>query len=336
MEQEFGKEFENVLRTMGITCYLRNSSSNALVNKFEYDLNVLADFSKLKKACAVMSICYHKEINVSNNTNYHFALEIKKASPTLNLLEYDKQTDRLSAVIGLDSNDDPVIFNVPKSIHSLISGATGMGKTTILNNLIYSLTKKNDKKDLQLYIIDIKKTLAIWNGLPHLAQKPAHTPYDALDDLGTISKIMERRFKVLAKQGLTKATEDTFPYIVVVIDELADLMLSNLKKYIEQEITHIAQLGRAVNISLLIATQNPLVRVCTSLIKANCPTRIALKMVSIADSKNILDNKKAVELESCGDAIIRSAENSIDRKFRACYLTEEQIKQYLEEVKDNV
>lgn len=331
--EDMGKQIEDIFKAMDITCLLKQCSTNDLVDKFEFSLRELKDFNKIKKVIDIMKVCFHKDISQGESENYHFAIEIKKENALLKLEDYREKylTEQpLSALIGVDTNNQPIMFDLKKAIHTLISGATGMGKTTILNNILYSLAKQNNKEELQIYIIDIKKTLSMWDKLPQVVNKTASDGYDALKILEHIREIMEKRFRVLAKNKLTKATDGMFPHIAVVVDELADLMLSGCSKYIEQEIVHIAQVGRAVNVSLIVATQNPIVKVCTSLIKANCPTRIALKTVSITDSKNILDNKHAYELDGVGSAIIRSADNPVEKRFKACFLNEDDIQQFIE------
>ena len=334
--EQMGYQIQEVFNTMGATCMLKKCSTNDLVDKFEFCLKELKNFTKIKKGVEIMKICLHKDINQAESEEFHFAIEVKKENSLLNFTDYKEKyitENPLSALIGIDTSNQPIIFDLKKSIHTLISGATGMGKTTILNNIIYSLTENNSKSELKLYILDIKKTLFMWNGLPHLENEPVTNDYEAYKVLDEISEIMEERFEILAKKRLTKATDGLFPHIAIVIDELSDLMLAGCAKFIEEKIVHIAQVGRAVNVSLIIATQNPIVKVCTSLIKANCPTRIALKSVSISDSKNILDNKHAYELDGIGSAIIRSADNPVERKFKACFLKEEEIQEFIDNKK---
>lgn len=326
-----GRELEQIFKTMEIYCTLEETFENPLVQRFDFSLKDLKDFNKINKIVEIIKICLHKDIELTESKNYHYAIEIKKHGETLDLTTINNNDiqDKLSVLIGVNKLDEPIYFNAKKSIHTLISGATGMGKTSILNNIIYGLTKQNTPQELKLYFIDIKKTLGIWNGLPHLAKANIKDSYDALKKIEEIGDIMESRLEILAKRKLTKATDDMFPRIVVVIDELADLMLSSLKKYIEDGIVHIAQLGRAVNISLIIATQNPIVKVCTTLIKTNCPTRIALKTTSQSDSINILGNKHAFELNGVGEGIMRSAENSTEKRFKAYFLEEDKIQKYI-------
>ena len=332
--EQMGKDIAKVFTTLNIGCDLQCCTSNTFVDKFEFNLRNLTDIVKVKKVAEILKICYHQEIEQVPSQYFHFALQIKKGNATLDNKQDYKTSNRLSVAIGMDDNEKPIEFDLRKAIHTLIAGSTGMGKTNIINNIIYGLSKQNTEKQVQFYIIDIKRTLTIWKSLPHIKEVVTEDAYDANELLEEIGEKMESRYKILERMGKTKADADDFPHIVVIIDELADLMLSSMKKYVEESIQHIAQLGRAVNISLIIATQNPLVKVCTSLIKANCPTRIALKTISIADSRTIFDNKKAYELGGVGNAIIRRAGDMTENKFKAFYLTDEQIKEYVKGVKN--
>jgi len=324
--ENFGKELENVLIEMGLYCVLKQTIDNEITTKYEFELQNLKDFQKLTKAIKIMALCYHKDIKLAESEKYHFAIEIKKKEILLNSTNYENEDKKGKALLGLDTDGNRVIFDIKKAIHTLIGGATGMGNTNIINNILYSLMKNDSNEDTTIYLIDIKKELSIWDNLPQIASKTAKNCSEALDTLRNITEIMEKRFNKLSKQK-----EEDFPRIIVVIDELADLMLSGLKTYIESKIAHIAQIGRAVNISLIIATQSPIAKVCTNLIKANCPTVIALKTVSIPTSRVILDNKNAFELSGVGECIIRNADYPNEKKFNALYLDKSEILKFVKE-----
>lgn len=334
LEQQ-GKEFERIFSANEVNCALQECTENILVERYEFDLKplTLSSYKQIKKVIELMAQCLHKKISQVDSEKHHFAIEVRKENTDLNLLDYNDKykTGDFQALIGLDYNNCPVVFDLKKSVHTLIGGSTGMGKTNIINDIIYSLTSKNTSDELQLYIIDIKKTLKMWEKLPHLADEIITDPYDALDAFDEISDIMEDRHELLAQKKLSKAPKGLFPQIVIIIDELADLMLSDSAKWLEKEIMHIAQLGRSVNISLILATQNPIVKVCTSNIKANCPTRIALKTISYVNSKVILDDPKldASKLDGVGYAIMRCAGDATNYNFKAFCLTDEQIQNYI-------
>ncbi len=331
--EKLGKEIETIFQEMDLFCILKKCTDNEIATSYEFNLKNLKDFPKLSKAIKILKICYHKNITMEESSTYHFKVKVPKDNNILSTTNYEDfaSKQRLSVLLGLDEAGEKVEFNLRRAIHTLIAGATGMGKTNLINNIIYSLANKNTDKQIKLYLIDIKKTLSIWNNLPQV-EDVAKTPTDACELLEEISHIIDKRFEKLEKMQKTKADEETFPYIVVVIDELADLMLSGLKKYIEQEIAHIAQIGRAVNVSLIIATQSPIAKVCTNLIKANCPTIIALKTVSIPTSRVILDNKGAFELSGIGDCIIRNADYPCEKNFKSLFLQEDKILKYIKGV----
>ena len=330
-----GEKICETLSTMGAVCRLKNCVETPLVDKFEFELPNLNNYNKIHKAIATMSKCLHEEFSLAESTDYHFAIQVKKDSVVLKYDDYKPElTNKATAFLGIDDNGTPICFDIDKSIHTLIAGATGMGKTSVLNNIIKGLTSQNTIDELQLYLIDIKQTLTIWKGLPHLACKPITKAGETYTVLRRIGRIMEERQNILAKKKLTKAKEGMFPRIVVIIDELADLMLDDsYNAAIEDAIVHLAQVGRAVNISLIIATQNPLVKVCTSLIKANCPTRIAMTMASARDSINIIGNKEASLLSGSGYGIISVAGQPKKQYFKACFIEDDEIKKYVKDLK---
>lgn len=330
--KEQGEAIQKVLCDLGISCYLRNFNENEIMQNFDFDMADLRYFKKLKSAIEVLNACLHTTTQLAESKTNHFAIHIKKEIDKIYYKDYEQDFEpenKYSALIGIDENGDAVEFNVKTIIHALIGGATGMGKTTLLNNIIYSLAKKNTKDTLQIALIDTKKTLAMWEKLPILFDKPATDGYFASDLLFKIIDIMEKRINKLARMKLTKANDDTFPRILVIVDELADLMLASNRKYVEDKLVRIAQLGRAVNITLCLATQNPIAKVCTSLIKTNCPTKIALKTVTNQGSISILEKKDACLLEKSGEAIMRTADNPNKTYFKCLFMEDEEILNYV-------
>ena len=174
--QEQGKELEQIFTNNDVNCIFQEATSNILVDRFEFNLAPLTinSFKQIKRVIELMVQCLHKKISQVESEKYHFAIEVRKENADLNLLDYVEKykTDNLQALIGIDYNNKPIVFDLKKSVHTLIGGSTGMGKTNIINNIIYSLASKNTSKELKLYIIDIKKTLTMWDELPHLAQTP--------------------------------------------------------------------------------------------------------------------------------------------------------------------
>lgn len=330
--QEIGEYLNRTLEEMGVKCKLKAVNENIFNQTFDFDLMDFKNYSKIKKAAEILSNCLHKNIEQAESLSHHFALRIKKRIEKVSYFDYQEleQSNRYSALIGINYNMKPIYFDVPKATHTIIGGATGMGKTSLINNIIYSLTKKNTPKTLQMILVDTKRTMTIWNKLPHLFKKTAEDSSEAYHQLCDIVNIMEKRHEKLSILQQEQADPDEFPYILVIIDELSDLMLSSYDDLIEDKIVALAQKGRSANISLIIGTQNPITKVCTSNIKANCPTRIALKTISYVNSNVILDNPElnASKLDGKGDAIIRVASDSTEQNFRALYIEEQKLKDY--------
>ena len=202
--------------------------------------------------------------------------------------------------------------------HLLIAGATGSGKSVCVNALITSLLMHARPDDVRLILVDLKRVeLAPYNGLPHLLQHVIVEPNEAKAVLNWAVREMEERYKVLAGHGVRNIAalqqpargrrrrdrrDERMPYIVLIIDELADLIMREGRK-VEDPIVKIAQKARAVGIHLVLATQRPSVNVVTGLIKANVPSRIAFAMASMIDSRTVLDAPGAEDLIGRGDML---------------------------------
>ncbi|MEO0138691.1 MAG: DNA translocase FtsK [candidate division WOR-3 bacterium] len=220
----------------------------------------------------------------------------------------------LEVPIGVDVLGNPFRFNISLAPHTLIGGATGSGKSILLTTIISALIKKNSPEDLNLILIDPKRVeLSIFEGLPHLVLPVAKTVKEASFALKTAVNIMDERYAMMSAIGardiesfnskVDRFDMEKMPYLVIVIDELADLMMLSPKETAES-IQRIAQLARAVGIHMIVATQRPSVDVITGVIKANFPTRIALKVASRFDSRTILDTEGAERLLGKGDMLV--------------------------------
>ena len=216
----------------------------------------------------------------------------------------------LSMALGKDITGRPVFGDLAKMPHLLVAGATGAGKSVCLNCIIASLLVTATPDQLELLMIDPKRVeLTVYNGIPHLKNEVITDPSMAAGALAMITREMDQRYERFAKAGVRKIEEynakfptEKLPYIVVVIDELADLMLIAPAK-VEMLIMRLAQLARATGIHLVVATQRPSVDVITGLIKANIPSRIAFAVSSQVDSRTILDMGGAERLLGRGDML---------------------------------
>lgn len=216
---------------------------------------------------------------------------------------------RIPIVLGKDIAGHPVIADLGDMPHILIAGTTGSGKTVCVNCLILSMLFKSSPNELKFVMVDPKMVeLAPFNGLPHLLCPVVTDAKKAAVALNWIVGEMEDRYQLLAKEGArnidayNEKQENKMPYIIVIIDELADLMMVS-RDQIETAITRLAQLSRAVGIHLVLATQRPSVDVVTGVIKANFPSRISFKVASKVDSRTVLDSNGADKLLGKGDML---------------------------------
>jgi len=225
----------------------------------------------------------------------------------------------LTLALGKDISGQPVVADLDDMPHLLIAGTTGSGKTVCVNSLILSLLYKGSPNDLKFLMVDPKMVeLMPFNGLPHLLCPVVTEVRKVYTALNWVVNEMEERYRLLAKAGARNIEaynerQEKIPYIVVVIDEFADLM-SVSRDQIENAITRLAQLSRAVGIHLMLATQRPSVDVITGVIKANLPARISFKVASKVDSRTVLDMNGADKLLGKGDMLfLRPGESKLIR-----------------------
>lgn len=235
--------------------------------------------------------------------------------------------------LGRNIVGENVFTDIARMPHLLIAGATGSGKSVCLNSLIISLLYKASPQQVRLIMIDPKVVeLGVYNGIPHLLIPVVTDPKKAAGALHWAVEEMERRYKLFSEkktrnmQGYNKlcAPGENLPYIVIIIDELADLMMV-APADVEDAICRIAQLARAAGIHLVIATQRPSVDVITGLIKANIPSRIAFAVSSGTDSRTILDGNGAEKLLGRGDMLYAPAGSGKTQRVQGCFVTEEEV-----------
>ncbi len=271
----------------------------------------------------------------------------KRAQITLGGLIKAKKFENsspLTFVVGKDVSGYPVYTDLSKMPHLLVSGSTGSGKTIFLNTLILSLIYKNSPQDLRVVMVDPKRVeFSLYAHLPHLLTPVIYDASKASNAMEWLVGEMERRFKVLAEAGkrdingyreLKDKNLENMPYIMLIVDELADLMASKGNE-IEGYIVRVAQMARAVGIHLVLATQRPSVEVITGLIKANITARISFRVASQIDSRTVLDMGGAEKLLGSGDMLLLSAENAKPRRVQAPYISEKEIKNVLNWLKEN-
>jgi S-DNA-T family DNA segregation ATPase FtsK/SpoIIIE len=279
----------------------------------------------------------------------------------LSSAEYTDSPKPLLVALGRDITGNPQFANIAKMPHVLIAGTTGSGKSVTIHALITSLLFRNSPEQLRFIMVDPKRVeLTLYNDIPHLLTSVITDAKKAILALKWAIKEMERRYDVLqtekvrdissyhekiyrpAKEAFEKkgspaeekdGLPEPMPYIVVFIDELADLMQAYPRE-LEACIVRLAQMSRAVGIHLVLSTQRPSVNVITGLIKANIPSRIALQVASQIDSRTILDQVGAEKLLGQGDMLFLSGELAKPQRLQAAYLTEEEVKAVVEYLRD--
>ena len=253
--------------------------------------------------------------------------------------EFKERPHNLMIALGKDVAGKVWWADLPKMPHLLIAGATGSGKTVCINAVIMSLLYQNSPETLRFIMIDPKRVeLTMYNGVPHLLTPVITDVAKTVNALKWAIGEMERRFDVLSKAGrrdiitYNKNASDKLPYIVIVIDELADLM-AMAGAEVEAGIIRIAQMARAVGIHLVVATQRPSVEVITGLMKANIPARIAFSVASLIDSRTILDCPGAEKLLGRGDMLFLTAELSKPKRLQGAFVSEEEMVHVVDYIK---
>ncbi len=237
---------------------------------------------------------------------------------------------QLALALGKGAGGEAIIGDMAKMPHLLIAGSTGSGKTVCLNAIICCLVLSNTPSDVRFIMIDPKRVeLTTFNSLPHLATPVIVDAEKALQALRGLSREMNERYQTLASGAArnietynkNRQGDDRMPYLVLIIDELADLMALGGDE-VEAILCRLAQLSRAVGIHLVVATQRPSVDVVTGLIKANFPTRISFAVTSQVDSRTILDFGGAEKLLGSGDMLYMPTEASKPKRLQGCYVSD--------------
>ena len=260
--------------------------------------------------------------------------------------QFVEAKSKLTASLGMDVGGKPIYFDISKMPHMLIAGATGMGKSVCINCIIISLLYKARPEDLKLILIDPKKVeFNIYKDIPHLYAPIVSEPKKAAGALASAVAEMERRFELIEEVGVrdiasyNAATENDpykehMPHMVIIIDELADLMMTAPDE-VETAICRLAQKARAAGIHIIIGTQRPSVDVITGLIKANIPSRIACTVASQVDSRTIIDIAGAEKLIGRGDMLFAPVGAAKPMRVQGAFVTDSEVENIVSFIRDN-
>ncbi len=334
---------EGTLEQFGIDASVVEVANGPTVTRYEIQLGPgirVARITALADNIAMDLAASHVRVEAPIPGKAAIGVEVPNAYPTVVTLrelcetsDFRNHPSRLCVALGKDVSGAPKYADLTKMPHLLIGGATNSGKSIGLATLITSLLMRNTPKDVRLVMIDPKRVeLTLFDHIPHLMCPVIKDVKEAAGVLRAVWREMDRRYELFSNEGVRnidgwngKATfQDRMPYIVVIIDELADLMIQ-CGAEVETTIVRLAQLARAVGIHLVIATQRPSVDVITGIIKANIPSRIAFSVASQIDSRTILDSKGAENLIGKGDMLFQPIDAIKPVRVQGCYVSEKEI-----------
>ena len=356
------RKLEQVLREFGVGVRVTNVVRGPRVTRYEVapDVGVkvsritaLADDIKLALAATDLRI----EAPIPGKSAVGIEVPNDHSSMVtfrdiLDTKELKDAKSKLSWGVGLDIQGTTIVGNIAKMPHLLISGTTGSGKSVAVNTIIMSILYRATPEEVKMILVDPKVVeLSPYDGIPHLLTPVVTKPSEALNVLNKACEEMNRRYRLFkesntrnidgynekAKQVAAMLPEgaekpEHLPYILIVIDELAELM-QHAKKDVESAIASLTQLARAAGIHLVVVTQRPSVDVVTGLIKSNIPSRVALKLPTLIDSRTILDSGGAETLLGNGDMLYKPGDVSSPLRLQGAYMSDEEVENIIEWIK---
>lgn len=342
---------EETLATFGVKAKVDNISQGPTVTRYELIPPKGIPVSKITKldkdielAMAAKSVRIEAPIPGTNKIGIELGNDSVSPVYFSEVLLTDKFRDydsKLAFGVGKDITGTVIVADIADMTHLLIAGATGAGKSVCINTLITSILYKATPDEVKLILIDPKKVeLSVYNGIPHLLIPVVSDVQKAAGALNWAIREMERRYDLLEKYGVRNIKGynkiegiEKLPYIVIIIDELADLMMTTGKE-VENAIVRLTQLARAAGMHLVIATQRPDSNIVTGLIKANVPSRIAFKVAGSINSKIILDATGAEKLLGRGDMLLKTrAFDDKPLRIQGAFVTDEEVEDIVNSIK---
>ncbi|MBC8208428.1 MAG: DNA translocase FtsK 4TM domain-containing protein [Desulfobulbaceae bacterium] len=347
---QVSKQLEQKLKNFGVTGRVVGISPGPVVTTYEYAPAAGVKINKIVALADDLALGLKAQsVRVVGSVPGKAALGIEIPNPLRQIVyirdlmvgeEYRDNKAKLSIALGLDVVGSPVVADLARMPHLLIAGATGSGKSVAINTIIASLLYNATPAEVRLLMIDPKRIeLSGYEGIPHLLHPVVVEPRLAARALNWAVREMERRYLLLEEarvksfDSYNETAEEKLPYIVIIVDELADLMMV-ASKDVETAIARLAQMARAAGMHLILATQRPSVDVLTGLIKANFPTRISFKVASKIDSRTILDGSGAEHLLGNGDMLFMPPGSIGLQRIHGAYISEaetDRIVQFLKE-----
>lgn len=350
---------ENTLETFGVPAKVQGVVVGPAVTRYELEMPQGISVSKIKNRADDIALSLAAEGSIRIEAPVPgksvVGVEVPNASiATISLKdvliskEFTQSSSPLTFALGKDITGNTICCNMQKLTHLLVAGSTGSGKSVCLNSIILSIIYKASPEDVKIILIDPKRVeFSSYEALPHLIMpKIVCETQKAINTLAWAVTEMERRFELLGMARVKNIDEynqtpdvisgkvEKMPFIVIIVDELADLMMTG-KKEVEEKVCRLAQKSRAAGIHLILATQRPSVDVITGLIKSNFPSRIAFAVTSAVDSMTILDRVGAEKLLGKGDMLYYPVGAQEPKRVQGCFITTGEINKIVDYVRDN-
>lgn len=339
--KENSKILQKTLSSFGVKAEIKHVSLGPSVTKYELHPDIGVKVSKIVNLSDDLALALAaKDIRIEAPIPGKSLIGIEVPNKNISTVSFkDVITNMkhsgnvLEFPLGRNVTGDVITCNLTKMPHLLIAGSTGSGKSVAINSIITSILMKAKPNQVKFVLIDPKKVeLSIYNDIPHLLAPVVSDPRKAAKTLSKVVKEMENRYELFTNYGVrnidgyNKQNEDEkLPYVVVIVDELADLMMT-VSSEVEDSIIRIAQMGRAAGIHMILATQRPSVDVITGLIKANVPSRIAFAVSSGIDSRTILDNNGAEKLLGKGDMLYQPIGQNKPTRIQGDFIPDVDVK----------
>jgi len=351
---ENAKKLEDTLMSFGVEARVINVSKGPSVTRYELQPKAGVKVSRIVSlsddiALALAARGVRIEAPIPGKAAVGIEIPNRETTPVylrevIEDAKFQKSTAKISVALGKDISGETIIGDLSKMPHVLIAGATGSGKSVCINSLIISILFKYDPEHVRLLMVDPKVVeLNVYNGIPHLLIPVVTDPKKAAGALNWAVNEMTRRYQSFAEHGvrniegyneMTKKKKElkTIPYIVIIVDELADLMMVSANE-VEDYIARLAQMARAAGMHLVIATQRPSVDIITGVIKANIPSRISFAVSSAIDSRTILDSGGAEKLLGKGDMLYYPVGEQKPKRVQGAYISEEEVEAIVSRIK---
>ena len=323
-----GEQLAECLTAFGLPCVFKELKTAPRITTYYFDFLNITKVTLTKQTEALQKLSMHAKIefNYTKSNISHFAIyhaENNNAIVHLSTIDIPEH-DTNQFVAGITEENEQLNISLDKMVHGLIAGTTGSGKSVFIKDLLYTLCVSNSPEKVQVAIIDKKRTLNFFSRIGHCL-KVGNTDTEAIYILKRFQDEMYLRYAELQKLGIEK-NNGQFPKWVLVIDELADLMFTNLKSEIEKILVSLCQLGRAAGIHCILCTQSPRTAVISGLIQANTPTKMIFKTASIKESVLCLGHKGAEELLGNGDCLIKLPDQVNEIRVQTPFASDEEFK----------